>query len=328
MKRLLLVCLAFMTLSLGITSCASGATAQPRKTDFPDNAFQEIPEEYFKMCKEGGIVMKLDYETKNYNRGDQEFEKTAYVYLPYGYDGSDTETKYNVFYLMHGGGGSEKDYFGGTMQDTQMKCLIDNMIANGDMEPCIVVTPSYNNPYDGDATSCCKHFYAELVNDLIPAVEGKYNTYCEKTTKKGIQESRLHRGFGGFSMGGGCTWWVFEYALKEVGYFMPISGDSWTLAHAGGASMPRETAEYLANVVKDHGFTKDDFYIYAGTGTNDMALPNMDPMINEMKKLTDTFVYCDNFKDGNLYFAIREGGWHDGNTIMRIVYNGLPKFFG
>lgn len=25
---------------------------------------------------------------------------------------------------------------------------------------------------------------------------------------------------------------------------------------------------------------------------------------------------------------IREGGLHDGKTIMRIVYNGSPKFFG
>lgn len=327
MKKLFSLCMAAILLSLGITSCSSG-TATPKKTEFPDNAFKEIPEDYFDFTIDGGIVMKLDYETKNYNRGDQKFEKSAYVYLPDGYDASDKEKKYNVFYLMHGGGGNEKDYFGGTMQDTQMKCLIDNMIKNGDMEPCIVVTPSYNNPYDGDATSCCKNFYAELVNDLIPAVEGTYNTYCEKTTKKGIQDSRMHRAFGGFSMGSACTWWVYEYALSEVGYFMPISGDSWTVAHAGGASKSKETAEHLANVVKEHGLTKDDFYIYSGTGTNDIAYPNMTPMIEEMKKLTDTFVYCDNFKDGNLYYCIRDGGWHDMNTIFRIVYNGLPKFFG
>ena len=101
------------------------------------------------------MVVSIKYDTKNYSGDEEEFEKTAYVYLPYGYDQDDTEKRYNVFYLMHGGGGSEKDFFGGVLEETDMKKLIDNMIANGDMEPCIVVTPSYNNPYNGDATACC-----------------------------------------------------------------------------------------------------------------------------------------------------------------------------
>lgn len=328
MNKFIRAMLAGLILATGLTAGCASNEPQPRKTEFPDNAFQEIPEEYFTEPENAGTVVSIKYETKNYSGDEEEFEKTAYVYLPYGYNQDDTETKYDVFYLMHGGGGSEKDFFRGVMESSDLKSIIDNMIANGDMNPCIVVTPSYNNPYNGDATACCKYFANEFVNDLIPAVEGKYNTYAENVKKSGLKASRMHRAFGGFSMGSACTWWVFEYALDEVGYFMPISGDSWCVENTGGLNKPVETAEYMRQIVLDYGYTKDDFYIYCGTGTNDMAYPNMTPMIEEMKKLDDVFVYCDNFKDGNLYYCIREGGWHDANTIYRIVYNGLPKFFG
>lgn len=328
-KRLLraLEILLVMSITAGLAGCG-GAAAAPRKTEFPDNAFKEIPQEYYKRTENGGMVVSVKYTTKNYMGDKEEFEKTALVYLPYGYNAEDTDKKYNVMYMMHGGGGSEKELLGGVMEDTEMKLVLDNMIANGDMEPCIFVGCSYNNPFNGDATACCENFYMEFVNDLIPAVEGEYNTYCEKTSSKGIKESRLHRGFGGFSMGSACTWWIFENALEEVGYFLPVSGDSWCVQPTGGASVPKETAEYMRQIVLDYGMTKDDFIIYCGTGTNDIAYPNMNPMIDEMEKLDDVFVFCDNFKDGNIFYAIRDGGWHDQNTVRALVYNGLPKFFG
>ncbi|MBQ6503295.1 MAG: hypothetical protein IJI57_05225 [Flexilinea sp.] len=45
--------------------------------------------------------------------------KTAYVYLPYGYDDADTETRYDIIYLMHGWGGHAGEYFEyGTLKNT------------------------------------------------------------------------------------------------------------------------------------------------------------------------------------------------------------------
>ncbi len=43
-----------------------------------------------------------------YNAKTQEGEdyvKRALVYVPYGYDAEDKDTRYNVMYLMHGHGG-------------------------------------------------------------------------------------------------------------------------------------------------------------------------------------------------------------------------------
>lgn len=329
MEKIIKLIVSAMLLSVGITGCGSKA---PRKTEFPDNAFQNIPTAYNTTCGDkGGKIMSITYETKNYSGGGEKYEKKALVYLPYGYDPNDKEKKYDVMYYMHGGGGTEYELFGGQLDDNESKRLIDNMIANGDLEPCIICTPSYNNPYNGDATQCCKDFWQELVNDLIPAVEEEYNTYCDKTTKSGIKASRLHRGFGGFSMGAACTWWVFENALDYVGYYLPVAGDSWALGQGAGGYKSADTADYLEKVVTDAGYTWEDFYIYCGVGTNDnMAGPNMRPLIDAMKdeKHSEVFKWVDNFADGNCYFALNEGGWHDQNTVRRLIYNGLPKFFG
>lgn len=299
-----------------------------RKQNFPDNAYHEIPKEYFSPCANPGKVEAVNYTAKNYGGGGEEFEKTALVYLPYGYDPDDTAKKYNVMYMMHGGGGTEAELLGGAGMETEMKLILDNMIANGDLAPCLFVGISYNTPYCKDATACCRNFAAELVSDVIPAVEGRYNTYCLTPDIEEIRASRLHRGFGGFSMGSACTWWVFEKALNEIAYFLPTSGDSWGVEMKGGNTKPRETVENLINSIKKQRMSGDDFYIYSGTGTNDIAYPNMRPMVAEMKKRPDFFRYCDNFKDGNFYFAVKDGGWHDQNTVRSIVYNGLPKFFG
>ncbi len=328
MRKAFAFCLSCVLMAMGICGCSSAPAKQPRKTEFPDNAFKEVPQEYFKYSPESGLVVQLTYETKFYAGNGEKFEKRCLVYLPYGYDSSDKDTKYNVLYYMHGGGGSEKELLYGVMEDSPAKLMLDNMIYNGDMEPCIVVNVSYNSPVDGDLWSQCGNFWQELVNDCIPAVETEYNTYLEKATRKGIRDSRLHRAFGGFSMGSATTWWTFDNALAEIAYYLPISGDSWGIEQAGGANKPKETAERLRQKVIDQGFTWEDFYIYCGTGTNDIAYPNMCPMVEEMKKLDDTFKWCDNFKDGNFYYAVRDGGWHDQNTVYRIIYNGLPKFFG
>src|SRR5690606_27759185 len=100
-------------------------------------------------------------------------EKRLHVYLPYGYDASDTERKYNVLYLMHGGGENEDLIFGGPGQSKEMKKIIDNMIANGDIAPLIVVTPTFNGGMNDTAL-----FHDELIDEIVPLVETKYNTYA------------------------------------------------------------------------------------------------------------------------------------------------------
>ena len=54
-------------------------------------------------------------------------------------------SKYPVFYLMHGGWSNEYTYLGSPDEPHGMKHILDHGIANGKIQPMIVVCPTYNN---------------------------------------------------------------------------------------------------------------------------------------------------------------------------------------
>ncbi|MBQ7433071.1 MAG: hypothetical protein IJV50_06400 [Lachnospiraceae bacterium] len=138
---------------------------------------------------------------------------------------------YDVFYLMHGGWSNETTTLGLPGQESAFKNILDNAIQNGDMEPLIVVCPTYNNTNENGqdsnsfslAMQLTRNYHNELVNDLMPAAEGKYSTYAEDTTASGLAASHDHRGFGGFSMGSVTTWRTFEYYMDYFRYYLPMS---------------------------------------------------------------------------------------------------------
>ena len=288
------------------------------RTEFPDNKFKDMPQEYTRPNEKAGKIVSFKYKTRNHKtEGSAEIEKTCLVYLPAGYDEKDTKTQYNILYLMHGAGGNESTFFRGEGQNTPLKNTFDNMIAKGDIKPLIVVTPTLGSV---DALD----FHAELVKDLIPAVEKQYHTYAKDVTAEGVHASKWHRAFGGFSLGGVTTWAVFDHCIDQIGCYIPISGDSWIAGQFQGAG----AAKYLAETFTQTGYKPTDFRVYSGCGsTSDMANRNLTPQIDAMKNYPDIFKYCDNFKDGNLYLAISEKSGHDNTTIMNTLYNGLPKMF-
>lgn len=289
---------------------------EPEQT-FEYNAnlpYSDAPASYKNECAQQGTVEKLDYNTSVYS---SQKSKYANVYLPFGYNQNDKSVKYNVFYLMHGGGENQDTIFS---DDVNMKRILDNMIMNGDIEPMIVVTPTFNDG-DGDMTANAQNFWNELRNDLIPAVEGKYNTYAKSTSPADLKASRAHRAYGGFSMGGLTTWYTFMNDLDYIMYFMPLSGDNWA------GSTPEQKAQITAEAAAKQGYGPDDFRILAATGTEDIAYDALSKQIDAMKNLTDSFTYTSDFSKGNLYFLTCPGATHWWGYVVNYIYDGLPYFF-
>ena len=278
-----------------------------------------IPEEYFQAADQQGTLVELTYntyESKTYEQKSKELTKRAIVYLPYGYS---EENKYNVLYLMHGGWSNETTTLGTLNNPNAFKHVVDHSIENGEIEPLIIVCPTYNNESPEDSGDYTLAFYTltvnyhnELVNDLIPAVEGTYSTYANSTSPEEIKNSRDHRAFGGFSMGSVTTWYTFVNCLDEFRYFLPMSG---AMDYEGDDVDAADTAS---------GHSPEDFFIYAFTGSDDFEYGHFTRQIEGMLGMpSGNFISADSEKSGNIAFRNKDGYAHDGRAAMEYTYNGL-----
>ena len=248
-----------------------------------------------------GQIVKETYSGINGNN-------TLYVYLPYGYD---KNKKYNIFYLMHGGGENETTVFG---NDVKIQNALDNLIKQGVIEPTIVVAPTFNKC---EAAT----FWKEFRESVVQFVESKYSTYANGvTTLESLQASRMHRAYGGFSMGSLSVWNVFANCLDIVGYYMPLSGNYWY------GNTGEDAARELNNVVERSGLADNQFAIFCATGTKDMAYGNMNPQMEAMKNMSH-FHYTSDFNEGNFYYLVAQGKEHWWGHVKHYIAQALPYFF-
>lgn len=298
-----------------IMLCVSACGTVPDELEY-------IPDGYENPATQQGTLNKLTYDTWesfSYEQKSNKITKEAWVYLPYGYT---DEEEYNVFYLSHGGCSNETTLMGTDDNPKSFKNVIDNAIQDGNIKPLIIVLPTYNNTSENDssdyslAIQLTNQFHNELVNDLIPAVESKYSTYAKDTTPQGLKESRDHRGFGGFSMGSVNTWNTFRYCLDYFRYFMPMSGSYTT------------DGEYMADLVRQQGYSSQDFFIFAASGTDDFAYSAFKAQIMAMANNSGgMFKLAKNESEGNMSFLEREGYKHDAKATDEYTYNGLRFFW-
>ncbi len=151
--------------------------------------------------------------------------RRSLIYTPPGYS---KKKKYPVLYLLHGIGGDEKEWLnGGTPQ-----VILDNLYADGKIEPMIVVLPNGRAMKDDRATGnimapdkvqAFANFEKDLLNDLIPYIEKNYPVY----------KDRAHRAIAGLSMGGGQS---LNFGLGNLDTFAWIGGFS----SAPNTKLPQE----------------------------------------------------------------------------------------
>lgn len=282
-----------------------------------------IPNEYLREADQQGTLVELRYDTyesRTYAQKSKPITKRAIVYLPYEYS---DEKEYNVLYLMHGGWSNETTTLGTPEQPSTFKQVVDHAIRNGEFDPLIIVCPTYNNESPEDSADYTLAFYTltanyhqELVNDLIPAVEGTYSTYAKGTSAEDIRASRDHRAFGGFSMGSVATWHTFINCLDAFRYFLPMSG---AMDYDG---------DVIDAAVTASDFSPDDYFIYAITGSNDFAYGQFARQIEAMiAQPSGNFKLSDDQRSGNIAYRVKEGYTHDGRAAMEYTYNELRWFW-
>ncbi len=273
-----------------------------------------------------GTIERVTYTTTTPD--GKPFTKYANVYLPYGYYAQDKSKRYNVLYVMHGGGGSPDAW----LDCCKVKNMLDYSIDQGEVSPLIVVFPTYYKSQisrigpaiaEVERTKVLQYL-PEETDELLPAIEGRYNTYSTGTTAAELRAAREHRGFGGFSMGSCTTWYNFLCKLPYFGTFIPLSGDCWEFGVKGGMLHAKETAHKMYQTAKETGLP---FQIYAATGTQDAAYEAMTPQIEAMKQYPDVFQFHDDPAQGNLHYLVAEGETHRYDAVCDYLYTYLPFLF-
>lgn len=282
-----------------------------------------VPSSYKKEAKKQGELLTFSYKAKMTDKSKRIVDKKATIYLPHGYN---DKNKYDIIYLCHGYGANENTFLGSPDNPREFKNILDNMIENGEIKPVIVVTPTYIDNYSNYYDKL-DGMTDEIVNDLIPAVEGKYSTYAKNTSHDEIIKSRNHRAIGGFSMGGCTTWRAFRRHLDCFKYYMPMSMPMYYYEPGYNKLQNDKTAPTLAEAAANSGYKPEDYAIYAASGDKDFMNEATKQVVEKLKEYPDQFKYTTtNFSDGNLMFTTFSG-YHRYYFSNPYMYNGLRRFF-
>jgi enterochelin esterase-like enzyme len=167
----------------------------------------------FDVVREG--IAHGNIDTVTYTSVTVGAKRKSLVYTP---PGLSKKKKYPVLYLLHGIGGDEKEWLNGGSPQV----ILDNLYADGKIEPMIVVLPNGRAMKDDRATGnimaadkvqAFASFEKDLLNDLIPFIEKKYPVLADQE----------HRAIAGLSMGGGQS---LNFGLGNLDKFAWIGGFS------------------------------------------------------------------------------------------------------
>jgi enterochelin esterase-like enzyme len=258
----------------------------------------EVPhkgDEYYaeRNVPHGDIRIKRYYSTV-FNQWRQ-----FYIYTPPGYD-VNTNEKYPVLYILHGGGEDER----GWATQGKADLILDNLIAEKKAKPMLVVMPDGNTNTDfaGFGENTLKMFEAEMKKCIIPFVETNYRA---ETDSKG-------RALAGLSMGGIQTLYVglnntdlFSYlGIFSSGWILPMQSK---LADAQYDFMQKNIDKIKSNLKL--------LWIGVG-GKEDIAYNNCQIMRAKFDEMKIKYEY-DDYPGGHAWPVWR----HDLYKIAPLLFN-------
>lgn len=211
MKKFYLTALLALSMGAANAQPGSGMFGQMPQIDVKFNDYIAAPEGFDKETAgiERGTIEEVEYKSSTVGT-----TRKVTVYLPPKYDKS---KKYPVLYLLHGIGGDHKEWMQGVPN-----IIMDNLYAQGKAKPMIIVMPNgralpndkpEGNVYAPEMVKGFEIFERDLIDDLIPFIQGKYSTYTDQP----------NRAVAGLSMGGGQS---LNFGLGNLDKFAYVGGFS------------------------------------------------------------------------------------------------------
>lgn len=154
------------------------------------------------------------------------------IYTPPGYN-PNRSTAYPTLYLSHGAGGDEYDWANSGVAGN----ILDNALADGRMQPAVVVMTNFNGIPGGTAG-----YATELTTKVIPYVQKNFN----------VSRRASDRAFGGLSAGGARSAYLLYNNTDTFAYY-----GIWSI-NSGGTPTEAQLAKM-----------KEVEIVHSGTGLQD-----------------------------------------------------------
>lgn len=163
-----------------------------------------VPGERIDLKKHAGSEVDiLSYRSSSMNK-----IRNMYVYVPGAYyEKKNVNREFPVLYLRHGGGDDESSWYRSAGADA----ILDNLIADGKVEPMLVVMTNglTDGTWAGGSTpEGIALLEKELLSDVMPLVEKRYR----------VRKDKEHRAIAGLSMGGGQAFVIGLHNLDKFSY--------------------------------------------------------------------------------------------------------------
>jgi enterochelin esterase family protein len=215
--------------------------------------------------------------------------RRMHIYTPPGYESGNT--KYPVFYLLHGAGDTDDAW----TSVGRAAFIFDNLIAAKKAKAMIVVMPAGHQPgiafgaAPTGPTATVNPFTNEFITDMLPYVEKHYRTIND----------RQHRAIAGLSMGGSQT---LDIAFTHLNMFAEIGVFSSGASLGGGrgrgpaagaapaaasATPPPARPDWEATHLADldnASLKKGTKLIWLSTGKDDGLIANTKSTVDLLKK--------------------------------------------
>ncbi len=199
-----------------------------------------------------------------------------YIYTPPGYD-NNTNEKYPVLYILHGGGEDERGW--ATQGKTDL--ILDNLIADKKAKPMLIVMPDANLGTGGFSSTAIENslrmFEREMKQVIIPFVEKNYRALNDAGSRAlaGLSMGGLHTLYTGINN----TEMFSSLGVFSSGWIIPMLN---TTAEAQYGFMMKNADKINSNL--------KSFWVAMG-GKEDIAYNNCQIMMKKMDEMGIKYSY-------------------------------------
>jgi S-formylglutathione hydrolase FrmB len=238
MRKALIIIAMMLALAFMLVGCGSEIEAPAGPYDYPQGSLVQVADAFATAMT--GV------------------EANYYVYLPPGHNA--TGTQYPVLYLLHGFGGDE-EYF---VKIFSAASAADQLIAEGDIQPFVIVMPNGKNPLGGSFYTDSPHAAVNAAETHIMGIIAE----VEASLDFNVMTTEDGKAIAGHSMGG---FGALSMAMNMPNTFKNIGVLSAPISFWG--TMPASDAykgmeEVLPSVLAETGYDE----VLAANPAGDYAL--------------------------------------------------------